>query len=258
MNLANCVGILDIIAESSAKLKSCERCPKCNSDDVLEKRKCALMICGECGHKESLLLDHGLEHVVKSTMLVLPDIVRENFVAAQNVSFTLKEETSRRVISEFWDDFSFSKSHNSLFYTITRMIARLSLVWEFSGHGKEIGTLLASDLVASLKLNTKAHLWHRKKLVPSKSQRLHLVSLGILWNLCLRDLAHKLVHTWARELQNSGHHRKSGEWSSTCTILFHDVFAAMNEENLKHIESELLLGDNFSDVLKSSEKLKIL
>lgn len=38
-------------------------------------------------------MDHGLDNVVKSTLVVLPDIVRENFVAAQNVSFGLKEET---------------------------------------------------------------------------------------------------------------------------------------------------------------------
>lgn len=43
-------------------------------------------------------MDHGLEHVVKSTLVVLPEIVRENFVAAQNVSFGLKEETYTAVL----------------------------------------------------------------------------------------------------------------------------------------------------------------
>jgi hypothetical protein len=37
-------------------------------------------------------MDHGLEGVVKSTLNVLPAVVRENFIAAQSVSFVLKEE----------------------------------------------------------------------------------------------------------------------------------------------------------------------
>lgn len=48
MNLPNCCGILDIIADSSQKLKSCDICPNCGSDDVMEKRKSAIMICGVC------------------------------------------------------------------------------------------------------------------------------------------------------------------------------------------------------------------
>lgn len=45
MHLPNCCGILDIIADSSTKLKSCDACPKCNSDDIVVKRKSAVMVC---------------------------------------------------------------------------------------------------------------------------------------------------------------------------------------------------------------------
>jgi len=256
MDLPNCCGVLDIIAESCAKLKCYEVCPMCNSDDVTEKRKSAIMLCGECGHKESLLMDHGLDAVVKSTLLVLPDVVRDNFVAAQNVSFRVKEETSHQVIGEFWEGFSGSRSYKVLLSSITRMLARLSLVWEFAGHSIEIGTLLASDLVTSLKWTRKAKLWQRKKLAPSEAQRMHVTSLGILWNLCLRGLARKLVSTWASELQTPSCSH-SNDWNGKCSVLFNDVFSAMNEQNLKKIENELLLGGTFVDVLQHSVCLNI-
>eukprot|EP01127_Copromyxa_protea_P006747 TRINITY_DN16738_c0_g1_i1.p1 TRINITY_DN16738_c0_g1~~TRINITY_DN16738_c0_g1_i1.p1 ORF type:complete len:561 (+),score=87.62 TRINITY_DN16738_c0_g1_i1:59-1741(+) len=251
MNLPHCCGILDIIADSSPKLKSCNVCPACGSDDVTEKLKCAMMMCGECGHKESLVMDHGLESVVKATLNVLPAVVRDNFVAAQNVSLSLKEDLSHRVISDFWSDFSVMQSYKELLNTITRMIARLSLVWEFSGHSDEIGTLLASDLADCMKWKRSSSLWKKKKVVPSQSQRLHVTSLGILWNLCLRQLAQQLVGVWATDLRNSTCHHK--DWNLTCSNLFHEVFAAVNEENLHHIESQLKTGPSFPEVLMTAQ-----
>jgi len=196
-------------------------------------------------------MDHGLESVVKATLNVLPDVVRDNFVAAQNVSFSLKEELSHKVLSDFWEDFSASQSYKSSLNTITRMIARLSLVWEFNGHSDEIGALLANDLVNCMKWKKSSNLWKKKKVVPSESQRLHVTSLGILWNLCLRDLAQQLVFVWAKGLHSSGvcHH----DWSGTCSNLFNEVFSAVNEENLQHIECQLLSGSSFSEVLTSAQ-----
>jgi len=155
MKLPNCCGIFDIIADEAPKTKTFDVCPMCESDDVMERRKRAVLICNDCGHEESLRMDHGLTDVVRSSLSVLPDVVKDNFVAAQSVSFSLKEETSHRVISDFWADFSCSCSYDELVRTISMMIARLSLIWEFTGHSEEIGALLASDLVEVLKLKHK-------------------------------------------------------------------------------------------------------
>lgn len=149
-----------------------------------------------------------------------------------------------------------SRSQKELLHTITRMIARLSLVWEFTGHSNEIGTLLASDLVMSMKWKKTNNLWKKKKVIPSESQRLHVTSLGILWNLCLRELAQQIVHTWATALRSADPYRKAPDWTSTCSALFEDVFSAMNEENLHLVESELLSCSSFSEVLNRTH-LKI-
>eukprot|EP01126_Amoeba_proteus_P057809 TRINITY_DN7392_c0_g1_i10.p1 TRINITY_DN7392_c0_g1~~TRINITY_DN7392_c0_g1_i10.p1 ORF type:complete len:436 (-),score=71.49 TRINITY_DN7392_c0_g1_i10:216-1523(-) len=239
MNLSNCCGILDVIACSTPRLKSCDTCPRCHSDDVMERRKVALMICGACGHTESLLMDNGLEKVVKASLDVLPEVVRDNFVAAQNVSLTLKEEMARKVISQFWCHLNCSLTYSLLMDHIARMLARLSVVWEFNGHPHQIGTLLASDLVTCLNQKWKYNFRGReKKIVLSRSQHLHLTSLGILWNLCLKELSWRLVSTW-HSVSVAG--SISLELGSTCATLFNEAFSAVNERNLKAIELELLV-----------------
>jgi hypothetical protein len=159
--------------------------------------------------------------------------------------------SAQQVIGDFWEDFSGSQSCKELLNIITRMIARLSLVWEFSGHSDEIGALLASDLVTCMKWKKTSTLWKKKKVV-SESQRLHVTSLGILWNLCLRELAHQIVLTWAKALSKTGN-CGSQDWTGTCSNLFHEVFSALNGENLHQIESELLSCSNFGQVLTRSQ-----
>jgi len=87
-----------------------------------------------------------------------------------------------------------------------------------------------------------------------------VTSLGILWNLCLRELALKLVHTWAKTEFRANilaTPLNGGDYlTSTCSILFKDVFSAVNEKNLKSIESELMQS-NVVDVLNRSDRIKI-
>eukprot|EP01126_Amoeba_proteus_P033389 TRINITY_DN3279_c0_g1_i7.p1 TRINITY_DN3279_c0_g1~~TRINITY_DN3279_c0_g1_i7.p1 ORF type:complete len:552 (+),score=107.38 TRINITY_DN3279_c0_g1_i7:149-1804(+) len=256
MNLSNCCGILDVIGCPTMKMKSYDICPKCHSDDVTERRKVASMRCESCGYTESLLMDNGLEKVIKASLEVMPEVVRDNFVAAQNVSLAFKEEMAQKVITEFWTDFGHSVTYSYLIESIARMLARLSIVWEFKGNGQQVGSLLAGDLVTCLNWKRRFNLiGQEKKMVPSHSERLHLTSLGILWNLCLKELCVSLIKTW-QTASTSGslsfRQAPTLEISTTCETLFTTAFSAVNEYNLKAIELALLVRplDEFLPSLK--------
>jgi len=213
--------------------------------------------------------------------MILPALVKDNFVAAQNVILTLKDEMSRTVLAEFWEDFTSSTATTttSLLNTIARMLCRLSNVWEFDGHGDEVGQLLATHLVSALKWKKQKVKKRKEKsdlcssnprhrgrgskggrggrgssggrsrdagceVVLSDAQRVHVVSLGILWNFCLRELAQQLVHEWERGLEEE----RRDECTQTCSLLYQKVFSALQEENLKLIENSLIEKSVFENV----------
>lgn len=45
MNLPNCVGVFDVVATPQSCKIEVDECPKCQSDDIIIKRRQALMHC---------------------------------------------------------------------------------------------------------------------------------------------------------------------------------------------------------------------
>lgn len=63
-----------------------------------------------------------------------------------------------------------------------------------------------------------------------------LLSLGVLWNRCLRDLAIVIFCKWAKEgNQKSAAHVDSG----SCQCLYEAVFEQFNDEDLEKLENTL-------------------
>eukprot|EP01127_Copromyxa_protea_P002634 TRINITY_DN1256_c0_g2_i1.p1 TRINITY_DN1256_c0_g2~~TRINITY_DN1256_c0_g2_i1.p1 ORF type:complete len:664 (+),score=122.79 TRINITY_DN1256_c0_g2_i1:39-2030(+) len=174
MNLPNCVGVYDVVATPQSCKIELDECPKCHSDDIIIKRRQAMMLCESCGHEQSVKANDGLEIVIRATTQALPKVVRGAFISAQSVSFRLKEERSHQVIMEFWKDYSTVRSSARLVKIIVKMMASLSLVWEFKKHGTKYGTTLARDLIAGLNWKAKLGLLMRQ----SDDQRLHCCALG--------------------------------------------------------------------------------
>jgi hypothetical protein len=198
MKLPNCVGVFDVMANPQSLTKvEMDECPNCKSDDIIIKKRQALMHCEvcctsltsttalnllphhsylhlkhpaflpfyfafqmtstpsffspetppacflvrltlsqACNYEQSVKTDDGLESVIASTTSALPLVLREAFISAQNVSFKLKEQRSREVITEFWKEYSTVRSSKTLIRNIAKMMASLSIVWEFKKHGE--------------------------------------------------------------------------------------------------------------------------
>eukprot|EP01128_Nolandella_sp_AFSM9_P000600 TRINITY_DN1074_c0_g1_i2.p1 TRINITY_DN1074_c0_g1~~TRINITY_DN1074_c0_g1_i2.p1 ORF type:complete len:648 (+),score=116.23 TRINITY_DN1074_c0_g1_i2:68-1945(+) len=233
LKLPNCVGVYDTVARKhSPQLLAIDRCPNCGNDDVLIRKKKMQMICPECDYSESLKQSNGLDDMISATVNVLPEVVRDAFVSAQNVSFMLKETTSRVIIEEFYNEFNHVRTPAKLMKIVAKMMARLSVVWEFKKHGHIYGATIAKDLVSSFSLKDRMNLLFHKK---TKEQKLHVASLGVLWNRCLRNLAMSLFRAWdANTFETEGS-------LETCRSLFDEIFAAMNKDMLEEIESNITM-----------------
>jgi GTP-binding protein EngB required for normal cell division len=166
MNLPNCVGIFDVMASPVARYKHFKVCPnnKCNSDDLAIRKRTGIMECLECGHQEPIILDDGLSTTIKATVKVLPAVVRDAFISAQTVSFHVKEESSRAILEEFWNEFPTVRTRAKLLKIVAKMMARLSIVWEFKNNGHLYGSMMAKNLVSALKWKDKMNLLFGKKL----------------------------------------------------------------------------------------------
>jgi hypothetical protein len=170
--------------------------------------------------------------MIERTCQVLPDVVRDAFVSAQNVSFVLKESTSRSIVSQFWHDFHHVRTPAKLLRIVARMMARLSIVWEFKKHGHLYGATIARDLVSSFTWRDKVNLLFHKR---TKLQQLHSTALGILWNRCLRNLSTSLFHAWSAASSSGA----DFESKMVCQAMFDRIFAEMNHSELEEIESDL-------------------
>jgi ribosome biogenesis GTPase A len=236
MKLPNCVGIFDVMAAPTIKYRSVDVCGKCGSDDLVIRKRFGIIKCMECNSSDSIIVDDGLGNIIESTVKVLPEVVRDAFVSAQNVSFGVKEQSSSRVLMEFWDEFPNVRTRSKLMKVVAKMMARLSIVWEFKRHGHLYGTTVAKDLVSILNWKDQMNLLLQKKM---QTQRLHTCALGILWNRCLRDLAICLFNNWSK----APDFLVGDKVSNVCNSLFQSCFSQFNEENLLLIENELVTSD---------------
>ena len=123
-------GVVATTAVSSRTTeKAPERCPRCESDDISVRRKVMKWRCNGCGKLEDLkelsVAHEGLAQVVNLTHRIVPDIVKESFVASQRVSIRTKLKGSRELIRNFFKNCSGNK-------TVVDVMARICTLWDLT------------------------------------------------------------------------------------------------------------------------------
>lgn len=125
-------GVVATTAASAIMVeKPPESCPECGSDDISVRKKRMKWCCNECGHLENLkelsVAHEGLAQVVNLTHRIVPDIVKESFVAGQRVSIRTKLKGSRELIREFFKNRSESNNQS-----VIDIMARICTLWDLS------------------------------------------------------------------------------------------------------------------------------
>ncbi|EFC44707.1 GTP binding protein [Naegleria gruberi] len=108
-NLPNCIGIYPTVA--FCKNFDTKECPSCGSTKIRKRLKagtCTIM-CKECNGNITLEKTMGIDRLSRSTMLVLPDLVKSVFVNAQQSSTLGKELKAKDIILENHRDLSLTK-----------------------------------------------------------------------------------------------------------------------------------------------------
>uniref|UniRef100_A0A6B2L5C1 G domain-containing protein n=1 Tax=Arcella intermedia TaxID=1963864 RepID=A0A6B2L5C1_9EUKA len=243
MRLPHCKGVFETIAQPTAKLKNFEVCPECGSDDLVVRTKLASMRCEACGHMESLQQVDGLAELIEATCKVIPDVLKGAFISAQNVNFHLKEEHSRKILTEFWGAFAQVRTPTKLLKVVAQMMAKLSIIWEFKRRGQEYGFFMAKDLVSAFTWKEKLNLLFQNKI---EVQRTHITALGILWYRCLRTFTWELLRIWSQNSHNKQQTKEKKSKTTTnsklnesCSLVFKQIFSHLTEQNILSIETAI-------------------
>eukprot|EP01125_Pyxidicula_operculata_P020655 TRINITY_DN767_c0_g2_i1.p1 TRINITY_DN767_c0_g2~~TRINITY_DN767_c0_g2_i1.p1 ORF type:complete len:671 (-),score=177.37 TRINITY_DN767_c0_g2_i1:775-2787(-) len=243
MKLPNCVGIFDTIARPLHALKSYDRCPICKSDDLVIINKTATLTCQDCKHTESLKQSDGLSDVIEATCTVLPDVVRDQFISAQNVSFHLKEQRASQILTAYWTEFNDVRLPQKFYKLLAKLMARLAIVWEFRSFGQLYGATVASELSGTFKWKDRVNLLIHKNF---KRQKTQTTALGVLWSRCLKEFAIALFTEWSKNW-TLANRLKIEETFRTC-------FTQLNEDNLAEITKQITSSGLESVIEREIEK----
>jgi len=226
LKLPNCIAVLETVSSDHAKLQV-DSCPKCKSEDLAVNTKKRRALCENCGNTFYVEVKTGLEEVVSTTNSTLPKVVREAFVSAQFVSFSLKDSRAAKIILDFSKEFQKVHLGSSLMRITAKMLTRLSILWDFRQHGHLYGTKIAKDIVHVLSMRDRLFLMLNKH----RNQLLHICALGVVWNDFVRSLAMKVFKTCveAREAMIDSN------WHN----IMETAFAEINDENITQIEAEM-------------------
>ncbi|KAL6054920.1 G domain-containing protein [Balamuthia mandrillaris] len=230
MNLDNCFGVIETIANPRVTSNNnFDKCPECESEEIVIRRKTKMLECESCGHSLSVANDNGLAKVIKTTIKILPVLAKDSFIAAQSVSFHLKEDQAKKVLLESEKDFERVRGKGSLVKITAKMLTRLSIIWQFREHGNLYGVDVAQHLVSSFTFRDSIMLFIHKH----QSQKNHAIALGILWNRCVRSLAMEIFN----DITELGDEidRLMEEWPN----LIHTAFEDLTKEKLDAMEDRL-------------------
>merc|ERR1712137_92998 len=229
LKLPNCVGIVQAVTVKFNKPLPPVACGNCkNVEDLVIINRSKIGICEACCQQTPFASPFGLDPVLQLTFDTLPAIAKEAFVAAQRVSFQLKEQRARKIITEFCDEQKHTFTVQGLLQIIAKMLTRLSLAWEFRDHGHLYASHIAKDMMSSLSLRDKLFLFVHK----NKHQKFRTTAIGIIWNRSVRELA-KIVLVEAAE--SISEMAIEENWH----LILEECFRDLNDSELDLLEERL-------------------
>jgi len=232
MHIENCLGIFETIGDSRKHTRAVERCSKCDSEEITIKPKKGVCICDSCNHITVLTVESGLESVVKKTVEILPEVVKESFISSQFVSFELKDQRAHQILREHYHEVSSIRTVGTLVSIVAKMLTRISILWDFRQNSPFYSTLIAKDLVGNLSLKEKIMMF----LSRNTTYKIETTAIGILWNRCVRKLAKTLLHDF---VEND---KQVLEFEVLWPELLQSAFAELSEQQLdfiaQHIQDE--------------------
>jgi GTP-binding protein EngB required for normal cell division/ribosomal protein S27E len=190
-NFPNLVGIFETVSADHTADKVITKCPACGSTELLVSTRSMIALCESCGQSHKASLPTGLEQVIEMTHDAIPAVVREAFISAQSVSFSLKNARAHRIISDFAAEAGHVHLSGTLVRSIAKMLTRLSILWNFRQYGHLYGTRIAKDVVHHMNFRDKLFVFvHKNHDHVNRS-----IALGYLWCGCVRQLAAEALNT---------------------------------------------------------------
>jgi len=238
MHIENCLGIFETIGDSRKHTRAVERCSKCDSEEITIKPKKGVCICDSCNHITELTIESGLESVVKKTVEILPEVVKESFISSQFVSFELKDQRAHQILREHYHEVSSIRTVGTLVSIVAKMLTRISILWDFRQNSPFYSTLIAKDLVGNLSLKEKIMMF----LSRNTTYKIETTAIGILWNRCVRKLAKTLLHDF---VEND---KQVREFEVLWPELLQSAFAELSEQQLDFI-AQHIQDDGLEQVL---------
>jgi len=192
-NFDNCRGIFRIV--SDRKIYPQNWCISCGSDDVMYKKTNSQLSCEECGAVSIITPTLGLEKIVDETARILPDLAKEAFLSAQEVSFTLKDSRAKTIVKEYANSVSIDVAGKAL-RSVGEMVGKIFVLWSWKYLGEKVSATLEKEMSAdfrSQELSSRLAMVLADTISKRKLSRSVIACLGLMVNRPLHKLSRQLL-----------------------------------------------------------------
>eukprot|EP01097_Dermamoeba_algensis_P007500 TRINITY_DN4735_c0_g1_i1.p2 TRINITY_DN4735_c0_g1~~TRINITY_DN4735_c0_g1_i1.p2 ORF type:complete len:420 (+),score=87.23 TRINITY_DN4735_c0_g1_i1:369-1628(+) len=177
----------------------CNWCPECQKDDdLMFEAKTGLVTCAICDKVTKQENIYGLEMIVHGTCELLPDMVRDSFIAAQILSLAEKDKRAKEIVLSLLKKFSLDLSGDFII-DIASLFSSLFVVWNFNFHGMEdifgdIATTSKTQFVNMIDWKMRFAVSMLDKMAFKMLSKSGMAITGIMTNQMLREMYKLITH----------------------------------------------------------------
>lgn len=189
----NCRGIFRVVADR--KIYPQNWCVSCAGDDVMFKKSTNQLFCEDCGVVTVMTPTLGLEKVVDETSRILPDLAKEAFLSAQEVSFAIKDSRAKAIVKEYANKISMDVAGKAL-SSVGEMVGKVFVLWGWKYLGEKVSATLEKEMSAefrSQELTSRLAMVAADTISKRKLSRSVIACLGLMVNRPLRKLSKQLL-----------------------------------------------------------------